>query len=696
MSENTHHYILCARVPADAPPIADKEGKQLTAYERRKRAAGKWKDVRPEPSFVAAHLKDGYLVGIVPASANVLLLDVDEGDGATILAECAARDWYCRKMRSGKQDRWHIAIPYACEHAYEYGYGFANGSFEIGEDKGEFRNAKGYAVIWDTDAWREVLEYEPTADTPSIRDLPQAFTELRFTQEYNARHNLAAAPKQARLGQPKPAGRGRGRPPKWLGTDSEWTEGKRNNTLNTKVYAAVRGGYPERVEAIAERAAAAGLSQDEIDATCASATEAAEAAGVRKPGANQYPDSDLLRRVLAEKGLRLRLNTRLAAHEYNGERATDHLESSLRDYIQRTYYRLSDSGRETPIRYSAENWKVATESITQDDSYDPVIEWLEALPEWDGEPRLHGLFTSKATFHADNTPLNRHAPFNILLGVVMRAYEPGAKLDEVVVLKGKQGWGKSALLANLLPCREWYSDNLVWNDTPQKQREALAGKAIVEAAEFAGGRKAEIDKMKAFITRGSDRGRRAYAKNPDEQPRRCVIVATTDTGDFLPNDPAGNRRFVVVTLKQGFEVEPFLALNRDQLWAEALHRYRAGETPRLPRELMQAQAVINERHRGGNPELENLVAEYGFGKAHIEPNRFLTWMREHHDGVPRPYAKALGAALRQAGYERALKRIEGVRKRIWIKPGSPATPSTNGKTPAASGVSAAQMDAILE
>ena len=116
---------------------------------------------------------------------------------------------------------------------------------------------------------------------------------------------------------------------------------------------------------------------------------------------------------------------------------------------------------------------------------------------------------------------------------------------------------------------------------------------------MAGATRAERESLKAFLSRTDDGSvRLAYRRNPETMLRRCVLAGSTNDPHCLPADPSGNRRFVVVTVEAAGAgpagVQAYLKANREQLWAEALHRYHEGEEAWLPQSLADAQT-------GGEP-----------------------------------------------------------------------------------------------
>ena len=285
--------------------------------------------------------------------------------------------------------------------------------------------------------------------------------------------------------------------------------------------------------------------------------------------------------------------------------------------------RFSDS-----IRYVLEGkrrqWKLsrtafmdAVLAYVQNNQYDvlqKVIEYARSKP-WDKKLRLQYLMTSKKTFNAPDTALNRLAPFIILGSVLKRILDPGCRLRTTVVLVGGQRIGKSAFLANLLPpgLGSLFSDAFDLSATPKEMLENVRGFALVEVSEMRGRGRADASRWKAFLTRTWDKGiRPAYARHTVSIPRFCTLVGTTDTQSALPIDDADGiayTRFLPVECRQGFFVEAYLdAKNfRQQLWAEALHYIEQGEIPEVPRELMSQQTEVTRRYVAHPADLSNTV-----------------------------------------------------------------------------------------
>jgi predicted P-loop ATPase len=208
-------------------------------------------------------------------------------------------------------------------------------------------------------------------------------------------------------------------------------------------------------------------------------------------------------------------------------------------------------------------------------AFDPVADWLKALPAWDESPRLDTWLKDHFGAKGDEDYLAQVFR-KWLVAMVMRILKPGAKFDWMPIFEGAQGVGKSSF--GRLLCGDKYF--LDWLPDLANKDSALALQGIwsVEMGELASFRKNEIETVKAFITRTVDKVRPPYGERWLEVPRRCVFFGTTNFETYL-RDESGNRRFKPVKVgRLDFEM---LEQDRTQLFAEALWLYQTGfETER--------------------------------------------------------------------------------------------------------------------
>ena len=224
-------------------------------------------------------------------------------------------------------------------------------------------------------------------------------------------------------------------------------------------------------------------------------------------------------------------------------------------------------------------------AFTQEAQKKSVTEYLGRL-SWDGIPRLDRWLVDCAG--AEDSPQVRAASRALLVAAVRRARQPGCRHDQLVILDGPQGSGKSRALQILAVDDAWFTDSLPIADADARQViEATAGKWIVEASELeqviGGGSVTEDDgdadavkragNLKAFLSRCVDEARMPYQRAQSRVPRQFVVVGTTAATPLL--EDIGNRRFCVIRVVR-FDLER-LAEIRDLLWAEATVAEASGE-----------------------------------------------------------------------------------------------------------------------
>lgn len=200
----------------------------------------------------------------------------------------------------------------------------------------------------------------------------------------------------------------------------------------------------------------------------------------------------------------------------------------------------------------------------------PVKQWLHAQ-EWDRVPRIDSFLSDY--LGAEDSAYTRATSANFFIGMMARIYKPGCKVDNMLVLEGDQGKQKSSALKAL--CGEWFTEcnDPVSGGNNKDFYSVLQGKMLVEIAELDSFNKADIKRIKAIITTGTDRYRPAYGRLAQNFPRTSVFVGTTNEDEYL-EDPTGGRRFWPVRV--GLVRLDQIAGDRGQLFAEALIRYRGG------------------------------------------------------------------------------------------------------------------------
>lgn len=266
--------------------------------------------------------------------------------------------------------------------------------------------------------------------------------------------------------------------------------------------------------------------------------------------------------------------------------------------------------------FSTRNHDVAFSRVAMERRFNPLRDYLDGLPTWDGIERIPELLVRY--MKADDTEYVRTVTKKTFTAAVARIYQPGIKFDCMLVLDGEQGIGKSTLFKELAG-EEYFSDSLQLSDMDSKAAaEKIQGFWICEIAELAGMKKADIEKVKSFLSSSDDKFRPSYGKNVESHPRQGIMVASVNGDRGYLRDITGNRRFWVVKLHQTEQVKTFefSEADRDQIWAEAKHYYQGGEKLFLEGALVEEAAEVQkdameEDERQGMVEvyLETLLPE---------------------------------------------------------------------------------------
>lgn len=222
-------------------------------------------------------------------------------------------------------------------------------------------------------------------------------------------------------------------------------------------------------------------------------------------------------------------------------------------------------------------------------------DYLKGL-KWDGVKRVDTLLIDY--FNADDTDYTRMAVRKTLLGAVYRALNPGCKFDEMLILIGYQGVGKSTFFDVL--GGEWFSDSL-YSFRGKDAAEQIQGKWIIESPELATMRKAETNEVKSFLAKRDDTYRAAFAKCAITRPRCCILVGTSNDDEIL-KDKTGNRRFYPVSLKlkrhEKAKKNVFTDLKeeRDMIWAEMVEAYNNKEPLVMPKNAVKQAQEAQDEH----------------------------------------------------------------------------------------------------
>ena len=235
--------------------------------------------------------------------------------------------------------------------------------------------------------------------------------------------------------------------------------------------------------------------------------------------------------------------------------------------------------------------------------FHPVRDYLDSL-KWDGTHRLDQWL--QTAFGALDSAYTRDIGAKTLIAAVRRIRQPGCKFDFMLILEGPQGIGKSTAVQTLFSV-PWFSDTINHDLGHKDAAIGLVGVWGLELAEIAQFIRNDVETIKAFLGRTTDKYRPPYGRTDVTRPRQGVVVGTTNKDDYLRDD-TGNRRFWPFRCTRA-DVE-WISLNRDQLWAEASAREDAGEPTYLENPDVQAEAAEAQANRMLEDDWHGKIADY--------------------------------------------------------------------------------------
>ena len=267
---------------------------------------------------------------------------------------------------------------------------------------------------------------------------------------------------------------------------------------------------------------------------------------------------------------------------------TDADDAGLRHYIE-TVYQIK--GKAT----IEDAWMLTA----NENRYHPVRDYLNGLV-WDGTPRVETMLIDYQG--AEDSKYTREITKKALVAAVARIFSPGIKYDNVLVMVGPQGCGKSSLLKKL--GQDWFSDSLT-TVQGKEAYEQIQGFWIIEMAELAAMKRHEVEAIKLFTGKSEDAYRAAYGHHVETYKRQCVFFGTTNTYDFL-KDMTGNRRFWPVDVhpeKAKKDMwEELTPAEVGQIWAEAVMFFRNHERIHIDdQELDRMAKEEQDRHLEESP-----------------------------------------------------------------------------------------------
>lgn len=220
--------------------------------------------------------------------------------------------------------------------------------------------------------------------------------------------------------------------------------------------------------------------------------------------------------------------------------------------------------------------------------YHPIKKQIQEV-DWDGKPRAESFFID--VLGVEDNIYNRECTRKWLLASLTRIFNPGAKFDEMIILQGGQGIGKSTTLQRL--SLGYYTD------ITEKISDEVTFKVLrtwhVELSELSTMFKTDSDTYKAWLSARQDTVRKKYGTDPNTYPRRFTVLGTTNNKEIL-KDRTGNRRYWIMYCDK--EKIKNTIWNIDncyilQLWSEVYQWYLNKESLLISEETKQYMAKIS-------------------------------------------------------------------------------------------------------
>jgi predicted P-loop ATPase len=376
----------------------------------------------------------------------------------------------------------------------------------------------------------------------------------------------------------------------------------------------------------------------------------------------KFEDGDTSILAQSESAPPVRFNEFTRLLEINGAPVQDAM-------IARLLERLELASRQTKwARAHIDN--ALTLIAAQVPQYHPIREYLDGL-EWDGQERIGPLAGGAVALECEAQQIHRAYLACFFVSAVARIMKPGCKVDTALVLQGPQGVRKSSFFRSLVPVDRWFTDDM--GGLENKDASMAVGRTwIVEWAELESVRRSNTGSVKAFLTRQTDSFRPPYGRLIEDFPRASVIVGTTNEDQFL-QDATGNRRYMVLPVTM-IDTDAVVAM-RDQLWAEAVHRFRTGEAWWLTTEESAVQREKNADLVSEDP-WESLIARWLPKSSTFSTTGHYVSMAEILGGCleigkerrTRSHQMRVAKILGNLGWKRERRTVAGVQQWVYVSP----------------------------
>ena len=327
--------------------------------------------------------------------------------------------------------------------------------------------------------------------------------------------------------------------------------------------------------------------------------------------------------------------------------------------------------------FSSVMMRDAVESMALDNQKNVMEEYIKSIYEEMGPSG--DLYHERCLidcFGVEDNNYNRVVGRYIYLGAIERMLNPGCKMDYIPILKGAGGIGKSIFVGNLLPSdfelrSEFINNNFNFHEQYRSLVMSISGKMFAENNELMGMKKAELEKLKSFITSSTDTYDKKFDKYTSVSPRTAMIIGTTDAEFPVIDDQWDHRRFIIVEIGSNKEDCQYKTITDNQrikqcisdAYDEYLNGGRAYDKMKLIRE---KQATINLKNAYHDDITFEILEKYF---SQFEPNKRMKISEindklfDEHPQYSKMTAKRLGSYLKKLGW----KKEHTAKGNYWVK-----------------------------
>lgn len=401
-----------------------------------------------------------------------------------------------------------------------------------------------------------------------------------------------------------------------------------------------------------------------------------------------------VRQIMAERGWEARLHVPDNTVEVFAPEFTDrqwqpfdgHVAAAIRDVAR--YYR-SEQG--THFAAAEGPFRDAITGMAKRNMVNPPLEWMhritamvrEDVPKKDDEEGQHEARLKNedviANYFADtwgvspDDPWTRWVAASCFVGVVDRVMRPGRPHRILIILIGPQGCGKSSFLRAMLPddLQRYFVETSLTGD-PVESAYKMRGMILGEIPEMVGARRAEMARLKAWMTSGEDHVRLKYERTITIIKRTMYGIGTANQMAVIPRDPTGSTRFAVLELPNAGHPRKTLPKVRDSLWEAAARLFWLAHEPgHMPEALQEQQRESSYQYESRDDDLLDAVLNLSQRQGTVVFLAHEAGVLERDKQSFRSTAEMMrfADALRQCGWTKArMRRLDGKRPNVWTAP----------------------------